>query len=555
MDLPEIIMRMEQGIDIYGDDGDESCGNPDEEEDDVAGIFGGDGSSAATSDAPQALKVDPAKQEELDKYLESLDNIRKKSSEGEIPEISEEIGDALYNVGATYLEMSNGKDALSYFKEAEEIYQAVTDASLTEEERTSGGKQSPLAIDCIRSQGLAAEASGNLDEALTLYVTARDLQLLHSGIYHPLTALSHNNVGALHARLGKFSAAADSFVASVAVHQGADGNSTSLALVSAHVQLGNILGLGKKMVEAEEQYDTAVQVQMALNEGKGESADPIELPRLLEHIAQMQGRYKLKDLAVKTWKKEIAARKSVVGDLDMTIATSCSNLALAFAQNNKWDLALEQYKNAIAIVEDEKNGGAKTNRKLVVAAYGSIANINIGKENAQGALDALMTVVVLNKKLLGEDNEETAASLVALGDFKSNLKLSDEALVDYEQAEVIYESLLGEESLVLADLQIKMGNVYINLNRAWKAMQNYQDALSVRKKVLGKNHVAVGEAVAGIGMAQAALGDFGQAIAAANGAIKIYEKNGLPKDHPLMAQAKKNLESADHSDKHGAVLR
>ena len=62
---------------------------------------------------------------------------------------------------------------------------------------------------------------------------------------------------------------------------------------------------GQKKIEAKEQCNTTVQVHMELNEGKDDLVDLMAILKLLEHITQIQRHYKLQDLVVKKWKKDL----------------------------------------------------------------------------------------------------------------------------------------------------------------------------------------------------------------------------------------------------------
>uniref|UniRef100_A0A7S1FNK1 MalT-like TPR region domain-containing protein n=1 Tax=Corethron hystrix TaxID=216773 RepID=A0A7S1FNK1_9STRA len=549
-----MIVRMDKGEDIFADEEDKkSCeadlDDDDDDDVDFASAVGGAGA------APKEKKINPAKQAELDEYISILTKTQLRVKEGEIPAHSEEVGNALYNVGATYMEMGLAADAIPHFLDAEKVYQSAFEADLTEEERAADPPpRSPLAIDCLRTRGLASETAGNLDEALEIYEESVSMQRNHAGPHHPLLAMSHNNVGALHVRRKNFKKAREEFGKSAAVHRGENGTATPLALIETLVQLGNVCVMDEELEDAEKYYDEAVEIQTLHVQEAGETVDKsTKIANLLEHIAQMQGRYGAKDLAISTWKKEVEIREAIVGPKGLAFATSHSNLAVAYAANKLWDKAISAYEESIEIIK--KAGGAKKHRGLLIDAYRSTANIYVSKLDGPGTIASLRKVLEINKEVLGDEHKDVAVSLVHLADMKSNMKMSEEALVDYEHAIEMYERLDGEDSISVADVNIKLGNVYINLSRGWKAMESYQEALSIRKKKLGKKHPETGEAIAGVGLAQAALGDFEQAMLAADNALKIYKKNKMSDNHPMVERVKQQRETAENSYKYGAVLR
>eukprot|EP00587_Corethron_hystrix_P011922 CAMPEP_0113327938 /NCGR_PEP_ID=MMETSP0010_2-20120614/19662_1 /TAXON_ID=216773 ORGANISM="Corethron hystrix, Strain 308" /NCGR_SAMPLE_ID=MMETSP0010_2 /ASSEMBLY_ACC=CAM_ASM_000155 /LENGTH=117 /DNA_ID=CAMNT_0000189051 /DNA_START=31 /DNA_END=380 /DNA_ORIENTATION=+ /assembly_acc=CAM_ASM_000155 len=91
LDLPEMIVRMDKGEDIFADEEDKkSCeadlDDDDDDDVDFASAVGGAGA------APKEKKINPAKQAELDEYISILTKTQLRVKEGEIPAHSEEVG-------------------------------------------------------------------------------------------------------------------------------------------------------------------------------------------------------------------------------------------------------------------------------------------------------------------------------------------------------------------------------------------------------------------------------------------------------------------------------
>jgi tetratricopeptide (TPR) repeat protein len=119
------------------------------------------------------------------------------------------------------------------------------------------------------------------------------------------------------------------------------------------------------------------------------------------------------------------------------------------------------------------------------------------------------------------------------------------AQVDLEQAVQIQKEINRKGSpdnaaiLDLANTMVELGHVLHNRLHYAEAMAHFQAALALKEGVLGKTHVDVADIFVVIGNAFRQRLQYKEATLAHGRALSVYNKAGMPPDHPNVVRAER----------------
>lgn len=158
----------------------------------------------------------------------------------------------------------------------------------------------------------------------------------------------------------------------------------------------------------------------------------------------------------------------------------------------------------------------------------------------RGAKEYFEQALIINRKLLGDEDAETASSLNnlgyalrAIGDLKGAREHIEEALA-------IRRKLHGDEHLETASSLNNLGSVLRAMGDLEAAKRHIEQALVINRKLLGDEHPATATNLNNLGSVLQDLGDLRGAQAYIEQALRLNRKR-LGDEHPTTASSLNNL--------------
>lgn len=180
--------------------------------------------------------------------------------------------------------------------------------------------------------------------------------------------------------------------------------------------------------------------------------------------------------AIKCYKTSLEIRKNVTPVVKRNLARSYNNLATAYSDLREYRKASEYFDYALKIREDEYG----KNPNAVLA--NSISNMSLAlldEKDYEGALELGLKGIKILDKLNYFNHPQKGTALTVLGDIQRALKLFDDALTSYDNAEAIFKNNEGSYSAKLLICYKGKAVIYEDLNEIDKAIQYYQQALDL----------------------------------------------------------------------------
>lgn len=163
-----------------------------------------------------------------------------------------------------------------------------------------------------------------------------------------------------------------------------------------------------------------------------------------------------------------------------------------------------------------------------------------GQGHYEQAVPQAQLAVVINEKVFGPEDPETAASL-------NNLAMLFEATGAYAKAEPLYqralaiaERTLGPEHLYTASSLGNLAVLYKHAGAYAKAEPLYERALAITEKALGPEHPHTANSLNNLAMLYQATGEYEKAEPLLQRTLRIAEK-ALGPEHPYTAVTLNNL--------------
>ncbi len=162
--------------------------------------------------------------------------------------------------------------------------------------------------------------------------------------------------------------------------------------------------------------------------------------------------------------------------------------------------------------------------------------------NLKQTIDYLTQALDIQKKVLGEEHPDVAASLSNLGIAYKKQGDVPQALDYYTQSLAIQKKALGEEHPDVAVSLNNLGSAYAERGDVPQALDYYTQSLTIQKKVLREEHPDVALTLNNLGSVHKKQGDLPQALDYYTRSLAIRKKV-LGKEHPDVAVSLSNLGS------------
>ena len=198
---------------------------------------------------------------------------------------------------------------------------------------------------------------------------------------------------------------------------------------------------------------------------------------------QSQGLY---ELAIEHYRNALAIQELVMGEQLPNTAEVYNNIGAMYEIQGHQELARENYQEALAvqqIVLGELHPENAKSYHVIASVYNTQGNFKLALENYQKSL-------AIRQVCLGNQHADTASSYNAIGAVYEIQGHYDLALENYKKALVIQRELYDGSELyrTFARSYNNIGNVYKMQGCYAFAVEYYQKALSIQVNILGELH-------------------------------------------------------------------
>ncbi len=217
-------------------------------------------------------------------------------------------------------------------------------------------------------------------------------------------------------------------------------------------------------------------------------------------------------------------------------AEELNKQGLSFYLNGQYGDALPLFERALEI----RKKVLGENDPDTANSLNNLASLYKAQVDYDKALPLYKRALAIYEKTLGKDHPDTANSLNNLALLYNNQRDYDKALPLCQRALAIREKALGEDH---PDTAISLNNVaglYDNRGEYDKALPLYKRALAIREKALGENHPDTATILNNLASLYDAQGNYGAALPLYKRALAMREK-ALGKNHPDTANSLNNL--------------
>jgi len=166
------------------------------------------------------------------------------------------------------------------------------------------------------------------------------------------------------------------------------------------------------------------------------------------------------------------------------MAKPLHGIATVLQGQGKYEEALEYYKRALAINENEYGGDSVEVAKTLLnmgAAYRM-------QQKYDKAIDTFNRALVIREEKLGLDHVDTAKTHLGIASVLKNQEKYDEAMEKYKKGLPIIKKKYGSDSVDMARLLNNMAGTLYEQGTYEEAIDNYQLSLAIKEKVLGIDH-------------------------------------------------------------------
>ncbi|MCD9187295.1 MAG: tetratricopeptide repeat protein [Pyrinomonadaceae bacterium] len=209
-----------------------------------------------------------------------------------------------------------------------------------------------------------------------------------------------------------------------------------------------------------------------------------------------QNRY---DEALREYEESLAIRQKLAETNPQTflpfVATTLNNLAILHSDQNRYEEALTEYEEALTIYRKLAETNPQTFLPFVATTLNNLAVLHRNQNRYDEALTEYEEALTIYRKL-AETNPQTflpdvAMTLNNLALLHSNQNRYDEALTEYEEALTIRRKLAETNpQTFLPDVAMTLNNLAIlhsDQNRYDEALTEYEEALAIRRKLAETN--------------------------------------------------------------------
>jgi tetratricopeptide (TPR) repeat protein len=212
--------------------------------------------------------------------------------------------------------------------------------------------------------------------------------------------------------------------------------------------------------------------------------------------------------ALKYYKQALSIRREVYGERHLDVATTLSNIGLAWNMLKESKKAIKYYEQALSIVKEvygERHPRVATILNNIGGAWHDLGDM-------EKAIHYYKQALLIDREVYGERHPRIATTLNNIGLSLNSLGKSEEAIEYYEQALSITREVYGERHPRIATTLNNIGLSLNSLGKSEEAIEYYEQALSITREVYGERHPDVAKSFYNIGLAWYALEDLKKAI-------------------------------------------
>ncbi len=219
------------------------------------------------------------------------------------------------------------------------------------------------------------------------------------------------------------------------------------------------------------------------------ASEPEVQSDLLEAVARIDRGIGRLEPAEALARRSLAIREKVLPSGDGAIGRSLATLGAITMDRGKLEEAEKQLAKALKIVEAKEGEGS-----LAAARVRSdYAQALFWKGDVARAAELEGQVYETYRRVLGDDNVQTAIHLRNRGVLREELDRLDEAEADGRASQAVLEKHLGPEHPNLGQSYLNLAVLLDRRGKAEEAEKWFLRSLEVRRKALGPDHRAVGQ--------------------------------------------------------------
>ncbi|XP_013402210.1 uncharacterized protein LOC106167867 [Lingula anatina] len=225
------------------------------------------------------------------------------------------------------------------------------------------------------------------------------------------------------------------------------------------------------------------------------------------------------DGAVSFLRQALAMNEKMLGENHEQTANMILSLAGALSIQGKYKDALSTCQRALRIFEQVSD--QCLNMALTLCCMGEQMR---KLDNTEGAVYFLRKALAMNEKMLGENDEQTANTILCLGFALSAQGKHEDALSTFQRALRIFEQMSSESVNTRTAITLNcMADEMIELDNADGAIDVVKKALAIMEKTVGENHEQTAISFFLLGRALSAQGKHTDALCTLQRALRIGE--------------------------------
>jgi tetratricopeptide (TPR) repeat protein/serine/threonine protein kinase len=498
----------------------------------------------------QVLRLKDSEEEKVSSLQQVLESVKEGYAEGPIDLAQRACNKQLLSHGQALIAHSEAFKALPKTLESElvstyqwlgklqgELAQPYLKKNLLEKglvlAKLAHGEESAEVASILNNLGLAWDALGEAQKAITYYEKALLIDIKTYGDQHPTVAVYLNNIGSAWYALGETQKALTYFEQALAINIKTYGDQHPNVARCLNNLGGawNELGKAKKAITY---YEKALAIDIKTY---GDQHPTVAI--CLNNIGEAWRTLGESQKAITYYEKALAIDIKTYGDQHPKVAIDLNNLGLVWK-------ALGDAKKALTYLEQALDIDIKTygDQHPQVAIY--LNNIGSAWDDlgeAQKAITYYEQALAIDIKTYGDQHPMVAIRLNNIGSAWKALGEAQKAITYFEKALAINIKTYGDQHPTVASRLNNIGVAWDALGESQKAITYYEKAMAINIKTYGDQHPQVAICLNNIGFAWKALGEAQKTIEYYTKAYRIALVV-WGKDHPNTLSIQENLEDA-----------
>jgi len=248
--------------------------------------------------------------------------------------------------------------------------------------------------------------------------------------------------------------------------------------------------------------------------------------------------------ALELYERALFAQRAYLRDVHVDIATTLNNIGVVYYAQNNYDKALKAYKEASAVYTTlHKQGeGLNPDASLVWNNVGELYKHTQQYELASHAFE--QSLKLLKQSPITED-AVLASTMISSGEVYVQRKKYDKALMIFQQAYAIQCN--KQHPLDLVTTLENIGDVREMKGQFQMALECLIVALQIRRENLGEDHANNALTLLKIGTLHGKMHRHQEAFIFLSESLRIFHRNGFPRDHPRVKEARRKRKGAKMS--------